>query len=112
MSAPPRSAQDPLHPVPPLPEPDRSRWIACLRALADPSRLELLRLVAAQPGPVTLRAVADHVALSQGTVSHHLRVLREAGLLRRGRAGRWALYALAPEARRTLGELPDLLGAP
>jgi ArsR family transcriptional regulator len=71
---------------------------ALFRALADPARVRLLSLIAAQSGA---EACACHftarMALSQPTVSHHLKVLREAGLLKRERRGNWLHYHIVPE---------------
>lgn len=74
------------------------RMAGLFRALADPARLRLLSLIAAQPGA---EACACHftgrMRLSQPTVSHHLKVLREAGLLERERRGTWLYYRVVPE---------------
>jgi ArsR family transcriptional regulator len=76
------------------------------KALADPARVAIVnRLAAADEVCVCdLNAALD---LSQPTVSHHLRVLREAGLVESSRRGTWAFYRLVPEAieqlRGTLG---------
>lgn len=81
---------------PPLPETDRERMVATFRALGDPSRLEIFRLLAAQDAPVCACDVVDGFALSQPTVSHHLRILREAGLVTVEKRGVWAWYAPDP----------------
>ena len=68
------------------------------KALADPARLRLLSLIANAPGAEA--CVCDLVApleRSQPTVSHHLALLVEAGLLTREKRGRWAWYQLVPE---------------
>jgi len=79
---------------------------ARFRALADPTRVAIVNRLAAA-GEVCvcdLNAVFD---LSQPTISHHLKVLREAGLVESTRRGTWAYYHLVPEAvgalRQTLG---------
>ena len=65
--------------------------------LADPARLRLLALVgAAQGGEVCVCHLTEAVALSQPTVSHHLRVLVDAGLLQREKRGVWAYYRTVP----------------
>jgi ArsR family transcriptional regulator len=67
-----------------------------LRVLADPARLRLLSLIAA----VDEACVCDltqPVGLSQPTVSHHLKVLHEAGLVNREQRGRWVYYRARPE---------------
>ena len=68
---------------------------AALRVVADPTRLRLLSLIAASPNREG--CVCDLTAplgLSQPTVSHHLKVLSEAGILDREKRGRWAYYRL------------------
>jgi len=80
---------DPL----PLPAAERERLVAAFKALADPTRLDVFRLIAAQPVPICACDVVDRFAVSQPTVSHHLKVLREAGLITVSRRGVWAYYA-------------------
>lgn len=68
-----------------------------LKALADPARLRLISMVAAHEGEEA--CVCDLTAplgLSQPTVSHHLKVLVEAGFLSRSKRGTWAYYRLVP----------------
>ncbi len=70
-----------------------------LKALADPTRLRLLSLIAAHEGAeACVCDLIEPVALSQPTVSHHLKVLTEAGLVTRDKRGVWAYYALVPGA--------------
>jgi len=79
------------------------RLARTLKAIADPARLRLLSLVAAHEGAEA--CVCDLVAplgLSQPTVSHHLKVLVDAGLLTRDKRGVWAYYALVPNALDSL----------
>lgn len=79
-----------------------------LKALAEPGRLRLLSLVIAAPGgEVCVADLVEALELTQPTVSHHLRVLTSAGLLRRERRGNWAWYSVN-EAR--LDEVRGLLG--
>ncbi|GAA2181222.1 metalloregulator ArsR/SmtB family transcription factor [Leucobacter tardus] len=67
------------------------------RALADPLRLRMLAQVASDPrGECCVCDLAELGAVSQPTVSHHLRVLREAGLLRAERRGTWVWYRVTP----------------
>jgi ArsR family transcriptional regulator len=73
------------------------------RALGDPGRLRLLSLLAAQPGgEACVCNLTEPLGLSQPTVSHHLKVLTEAGLLERERRATWIYYRLRLER---LGEL-------
>lgn len=70
-----------------------------LKAVADPTRLRLLSMVAAHAdGETCVCDLIEPVGLSQGTVSHHLKVLVDAGLLVREQRGKWAYYALVPQA--------------
>ena len=74
-----------------------------LKALADPARLRLLSLIQAQPGSeACVCNLTQPLELSQGTVSHHLRVLREAGLVERDQRGSWAYYRVVPDALTAL----------
>lgn len=65
-------------------------------ALADPARLRLYSLIASQPGEVCACSLVDPVGRSQPTVSHHLKVLYEAGLVERQRRGSWIWYRAVP----------------
>jgi len=70
-----------------------------LKALADPARLKLLSLIAAHDGAqACVCDLIEPVGLSQPTVSHHLKVLTEAGLVTREKRGVWAWFALVPGA--------------
>jgi ArsR family transcriptional regulator len=68
------------------------------RALGDPSRIEILHLLAVADGPVCVLDFEHHLGLAQSTVSHHLKALVDAGVLRRGPRGRWMYYTVEPEA--------------
>lgn len=68
-----------------------------LKALADPARLRLISMVAAADGgEACVCDLTEPLGLSQPTVSHHLRVLVEAGFLNRTKRGTWAYYSLVP----------------
>ncbi len=74
-----------------------------LKAIADPARLRLLSMVAAHDGgEACVCDLTEPLGLSQPTVSHHLRVLVEAGLLTREKRGVWAYFALVPGALDSL----------
>jgi len=80
------------------------------RALGDPGRLRLLSFLAGQPdGEACVCNLTSSLGLTQPTVSHHLRVLAEAGLLERERRGTWMYYRLRLER---LAELRDALAPP
>jgi ArsR family transcriptional regulator len=77
-----------------------------LKVLADPARLRLLSLIQAQPaGGACVCHLTSPLGLSQPTVSHHLRVLLEAGLVTREQRGTWAFYRVVPEALEALRAL-------
>ncbi|MGI9645897.1 MAG: metalloregulator ArsR/SmtB family transcription factor [Ilumatobacteraceae bacterium] len=77
-----------------------------LGAVADPVRLQMLSIMAASPsGEVCACDFVGPIDKSQPTVSHHLKVLAEAGLIDGDKRGRWVWYRLAPSA------LQDVLGA-
>ncbi len=80
------------------------------KALADPTRLTILATLAANPAPVCACDLGDDVDLEQPTVAHHLKVLRNTGLIVAERRGKWAYYRLQDDAaawvRTTLADLP------
>jgi ArsR family transcriptional regulator len=80
----------------PLDEASAERLAGSLRVVADPARLRLLSLIGGA-GEVCVCDLTETLGLSQPTVSHHLRVLTEAGLLEREQRGRWAFFRLLPE---------------
>ena len=93
----------PLVPVSPLPRGEREPLLKVFKALADATRLEILRLVGRQPGPTCVCDIVDHFDLRQPTISHHLKVLREAGLLRSSKVGIWSFYEIDPDGLAALG---------
>lgn len=83
----------------PLTAEDAEQLAVTLKALADPARLRLLSVVAAsQDQEACVCDLIDPIGLSQPTVSHHLKVLTEAGFLTRSKRGTWAYYRLQPSA--------------
>jgi ArsR family transcriptional regulator len=87
--------------------PDQAEQIApLLKALADPVRLRLMSLVASDPGgEACVCDLNDAFNLTQPTISHHLKVLHDAGLVDREKRGVWAYYRIRPEALASLGAL-------
>lgn len=76
------------------------------KALGDPTRVKLLlMIVASDSGEMCVCDLTDPVGLSQPTVSHHMRLLADAGLVEREQRGRWAYY------RPTTGALSEAVGA-
>ena len=82
------------------------RLAAVFKALAEPTRLRLVSLIAAQEGAeACVCDLTAPVGLTQPTVSHHLKILVEAGLLERTQRGKWAYYALVPAALAALAAM-------
>lgn len=82
----------------PLAAADADDLAHVFKALADPARLRLLSLIAAQPGGEACNCeLIEPLGLSQPTVSHHLKVLHDAGLLTRDRRGQWVFYRIVAD---------------
>lgn len=80
--------------------------VPMLKAIADPTRLRLLSLVLSHEGGEACACdLLPYFDLSQPTISHHLKVLHDAGLLDREKRGTWVFYAARPEAMAALGSL-------
>ena len=90
----------------PLDEANADDLAVAFAALADPVRLRLISLLAtADGGEVCACDLVEPVGRSQPTVSHHLKVLHEVGLLDRSKRGVWVYYAIKREALADLGTL-------
>jgi ArsR family transcriptional regulator len=90
----------------PLSDAEAERIAPLLKALADPVRLRLLSIVAShQDGEACVCDLNDAFELSQPTISHHLKVLHDVGLLDREKRGVWAFYSIRREALSDLGSL-------
>jgi ArsR family transcriptional regulator len=85
-----------LHPA------DLSREAATMRALSDPHRLSILATLARAEDEVCVCDFTAGLPLNQPTVSHHLRVLKDAGLIAGTRRGTWVYYRLADAARERI----------
>lgn len=99
----------------PLDAPDLSHddavvTAALFKALADPHRVRIVNLLAASDAPVCVCDLTGPLGITQPTVSHHLKKLTAAGLLRREQRGTWAYYSLDPHALRRLADVADLRG--
>ena len=82
----------------PLDERDAIEHASAFAALGDPARLRLLSLIATAPaGEVCVCDLVAPIGKSQPTVSHHLKVLADAGLVTSERRGRWSWYRAVPE---------------
>ena len=90
--------------------------VELLQAIADTVRLSILRQLATSPGSVCACDFTECCSVSQPTVSHHLKVLREAGWVRSERRASFIYYFLRPEAldrfRALAGELSPAFGLP
>jgi ArsR family transcriptional regulator len=92
--------------APPLAEEARHDLAARFKALADATRVAIVNLLAGAP-ELCVCVLVDQLGLSQPTVSHHLRILREAGLVNVERRGTWAYYSLAVETVAALAAALD-----
>ena len=79
-----------------------------LKALGDPTRLRMLDLLAQQPEPLCVCDITPQFAQAQPTISHHLRILREAGLIETEKRGIWAYYWATDLGRRCLAAVAPL----
>ncbi len=92
----------------PLDDDGAAELAAAFKVLADPVRLRLLSLIAAAPeGSACSCDLEAPVGKSQPTVSHHLSLLADAGLITKERVGRWVMCSVVPER---LAVLRDALG--
>ena len=80
------------------------------KALGDETRLEMLGLLAAAGSELCVCDIESHFDLSQPTISHHLKILKEAALVTAERRGTWVYYALSHGTLRMLAEFQALLG--
>ena len=81
--------------------------VKVLSALADPTRLGIVTMIARCGEPVCVCEIVDGFELGQPTISHHLRILREAGVLDCEKRGLWVYYWLKPDA---IKEVAGFLG--
>ena len=91
----------------PLTVAERDQLAARFKALSDPTRVAIINSLSATD-EVCVCNLTESFALSQPTISHHLKILREAGLVESSRRGTWAYYRLVPEA---IAALRGALGA-
>ena len=94
----------------PLTEPQAVELAKIFKAIADPVRLRLLSLIAShEGGEACICDLNEAFDLSQPTISHHMKVLHEAGLVDRDKRGVWVYYRVRPQA---LASLAALIGCP
>lgn len=95
--------------APTLTEDDAVTQARLLKALADPTRLRILNLLSRHEGEVCVFEIVESFTLEQPTISHHLRILRDAGLVDCRKKGLWAYYYVRREvlnrAREVINEL-------
>jgi ArsR family transcriptional regulator, arsenate/arsenite/antimonite-responsive transcriptional repressor len=81
------------------------------KALADPSRVRIVNLLATSGGePVCVCHLIEPLGLSQPTVSHHMKKLLDVGLVVREQRGKWAYFSLNAQAAEKLSVVADLKG--
>jgi len=90
-----------------LSEEEASATAGLFKALADPTRVRIVNLLAGSPQPVCLCDINSSFDLSQPTLSHHLKKLVSAGLLSREQRGTWAFYSINEETVRRLGDVVE-----
>ena len=95
------SSGDPLT-VAPLSEVEATELARAFKALGDPVRLRLLSMIASHAGEACVCDLTGSFEVSGPTISHHLRVLREAGLVDCERRGTWVYYRARADALRGL----------
>ena len=93
----------------PLYAADADRIAPMFKALGDPVRLRLAAMIAGND-EICVCDLTPHFDLSGPTISHHLRILREAGLVDCERRGTWVHYWVRPQALRDLGALLQVAG--
>src|SRR5580765_4610366 len=77
------------------------------KALGEPARVRLVNLLATSAEPVCICDLIEPLGLSQPTVSHHMRKLRDAGLVEREQRGKWAYFSLRRDAVEQLAVVAD-----
>jgi ArsR family transcriptional regulator, arsenate/arsenite/antimonite-responsive transcriptional repressor len=92
--------------VPTLSETEAVNQARLLKALADPTRLRILSLLSRHEGEVCVFEIVESFTLEQPTISHHLRILRDAGLVDCRKKGLWAYYYVRRDA---LGRAQDVI---
>lgn len=81
---------------------------ARLKALGDDTRLRMLDILVQQTAPLCVCDITDQFTQNQPTISHHLKLLREAGLIASEKQGIWAYYRATDEGRRSLAAIKTL----
>lgn len=85
---------------------EAERMAGALKAVADPTRLQILRLIERSPArEACVCDLTDCLGLRQPTVSHHLKIMTDAGILNRERRGTWAWFSVNPEGLRRIRDI-------
>ncbi len=95
--------------APTLTEDEAVSQARLLKALADPTRLRILNLLSRHEGEVCVFEIVESFTLEQPTISHHLRILRDAGLVDCRKKGLWAYYYVRREALKRAQEIINSL---
>jgi ArsR family transcriptional regulator len=95
--------------APPLPEAEAEHLAAVYKALGDPTRVQILHILAAATEPVCVCDFTAAFALGQPTISHHLARLRDAGIVTSLKRGIWAFYSLNPDMSPVARAAVDLI---
>nr|WP_204920259.1 metalloregulator ArsR/SmtB family transcription factor [Microlunatus panaciterrae] len=91
---------------------EAQRYAHVFKALGDPTRLRLVTMVAAHENQeACVCDLTEPLDLGQPTVSHHLKILVDAGILRRDKRGIWSYYSIVPGALQAVGDLLHTLPA-
>ena len=91
--------------APTLTEEEAVAHARLLKALADPTRLRILSLLSRHEGEVCVFEIVESFTLEQPTISHHLRILRDAGLVDCRKKGLWAYYYVRRDALKRAQEV-------
>jgi ArsR family transcriptional regulator len=91
-----------------LSEPRTASLAERLKAVADPTRLRLLDMLTQQDGALCVCDITPHFEQNQPTISHHLKLLRDAGLVDTEKRGIWAYYWATERGRTTLSTIESL----
>ncbi|GAC1408675.1 MAG: metalloregulator ArsR/SmtB family transcription factor [Chloroflexota bacterium] len=93
---------------PALPQSQIDEVARRIKAVADPTRLRLLDLLSQQSEPLCVCDITPQFSQNQPTISHHLKLLREAGLIHADKQGVWSYYQVTEEGRHLLATLFEL----
>ncbi len=104
------ASRDPCCATHPPPAPELRDTLVATRpkALADETRLRMLALLIQHGAPLCVCEITPQFNLSQSTISHHLRLLREAALIRGEKHGTWMFYSATDEGRRCMSLISGL----